>query len=191
MLAGGNQGVRDQEMDVSSPLLLPRAPASVPNARRNLHADLESAGIDEATVADAVLVLSELLSNALRHAGPLPDPFPPDSVRVTWTVRRGGRVAGSTVEIQICDGGGATLPRISRPSVSALGGRGLALVERVAARWGTEVDDCVTTVWAVLPCSAPEPECSGSGSAVATSEFSYSVDREYGEHVPNCSFELH
>ncbi|MFC7743445.1 hypothetical protein ACFQXA_24470 [Nocardiopsis composta] len=55
------------------------------------------------------------------------------------------------------DGGASTLPRIARPSISALGGRGLGIVEHLAARWGTEVEDEVTTVWAVLRVPVEEP----------------------------------
>ncbi|RNL83327.1 ATP-binding protein [Halostreptopolyspora alba] len=176
-------------MDVSSPLLLPRAPASVTNARRSLCADLETAGIDDATISDAVLVLSELLSNALRHAAPLPEPFPPDSVRVTWRVRRTGHARDGTgdIEIAICDGGGATLPRIARPSISALGGRGLGIVERVAARWGTEVEDQVTTVWAVLPypAEASDVEPDGAVPRSGVAEPARSEGYEHGPRVAN------
>ncbi|MBB4935564.1 anti-sigma regulatory factor (Ser/Thr protein kinase) [Lipingzhangella halophila] len=173
---------------MSSPLLLPRAPASVTNARRSLCADLEAAGVDDAAVSDALLVLSELLSNALRHAAPLPDPFPPDSVRVTWTVREGDRVPGAagSIEIAVCDGGGSSLPRIARPSISALGGRGLGIVERVADRWGTEVDDRITTVWAVLPVQA-ESSAEPDGAAAGTSDSApaRSEDREHWARAAN------
>ncbi len=54
------------------------------------------------------------------------------------------------LEISVRDGGAETLPRLARPSRSALGGRGLGLVQHIAAKWGTEVDGQVTTVWAVL-----------------------------------------
>lgn len=172
---------------MSSPLLLPRAPASVTNARRSLCAGLEAAGIDDATVSDAVLVLSELLSNALRHAAPLPEPFPPDSVRVTWTVRQTGNPPAGGIEIAVCDGGGATLPRIARPSISALGGRGLGIVERVAARWGTEVEDQVTTVWAVLShaTEAPDAEPGDTGSRSAARDPARSEGTEHGPRIVN------
>ena len=53
-------------------LLLPHQPSSVGVARRQLGTDLRAHGIRESAVADASLVLSELLSNAIRHAHPLP-----------------------------------------------------------------------------------------------------------------------
>ena len=50
-------------------------------------------------VDDAVLVLSEVMSNALRHARPVGS----GKVKVAWDVRAGA------VEIEVTDGGGATL----------------------------------------------------------------------------------
>ncbi|WP_082126675.1 ATP-binding protein [Allosalinactinospora lopnorensis] len=149
---------------MSRPLLLPHAPASVTSARRSLCSALEAAGVSEARVDDATLVLSELMSNALRHAAPLPEPFPPGSVGVSW------KVAAGSLEIAICDGGSESLPRIARPSISALGGRGLGIVERIATRWGTEVDDQVTTVWAILDLSAQGVESAGEEVASGSPE---------------------
>jgi len=92
-------------------------------------------------VSDAILVLSELLSNAIRHAHPLPG----GNVQVCWSIH------GGTVEVAISDGGSPTRPHQLRQSVSALGGRGLAIVEHLAGRWDVLSSDQETTVWAVLP----------------------------------------
>jgi anti-sigma regulatory factor (Ser/Thr protein kinase) len=92
-------------------------------------------------VGDAILVLSELLSNAICHARPLPG----GQVQVSWSLH------GGTVKVAVSDGGSATRPHQLRPSVSALGGRGLAIVEHVSRQWGIRDDDQRTTVWAVLP----------------------------------------
>ena len=59
-------------MRKSGIVLLPCAPASVAVARRKLTAELRAAGIFDAAVTDAALVVSELLSNAILHAHPLP-----------------------------------------------------------------------------------------------------------------------
>ena len=58
------------EVTESSDLVLPFTPASVAVARRRLVSDLIEAGLYGSTISDAALVLSELLSNALRHATP-------------------------------------------------------------------------------------------------------------------------
>lgn len=95
-------------------------------------------------MADATLVLSELMSNAIRHAGPLPGA----QVRVAWTL------TGGTLEMSVTDGGGRTEPHPVRPSPSALGGRGLNIVEHMSRRWGVRHDELGTTVWAVLPAAS-------------------------------------
>jgi anti-sigma regulatory factor (Ser/Thr protein kinase) len=128
-------------------VLLPHAPASVAGARRRLVADLRRAGAGPDAVADAALVVSELLSNAIRHARPLPGSL----VEVTWAVD------GDLVEIAVSDGGSATRPRPAHASLSSLGGRGLAIVEHLSCRWGVSGDDSRTTVWAVLPAPGRRP----------------------------------
>ena len=124
-------------------VLLPYAPASVAVARQRLTADLDAAGVVQAAVGDAVLVVSELLSNAIRHARPLPGA----SVQVAWAVDDGA------VEVAVSDGGAPTRPYPAHASVSALGGRGLDIVEYLSRTWGVRTDPDGLTVWAVL--SAP------------------------------------
>lgn len=132
-------------MSASSVVLLPYAPSSVAVARQRLSADLRTRGIFATVADDAVLVMSELLSNALRHAHPLPS----GQVRVAW------EYADGNVEVRVSDGGAATAPRAGRAMLSSLGGRGLGIVEYLAERWGVRYDEDCTTVWAVV--GAPRP----------------------------------
>src|ERR1700761_8242043 len=71
-----------KEVSPSAIVLLPYTPSSVAVARRRLTSELAAAGVYETTVCDAALVVSELLSNAIRHAAPLPGA----QIRVTWTI---------------------------------------------------------------------------------------------------------
>ena len=112
-------------------------------ARQRLAADLKAAGIIQAAVGDAVLVVSELLSNAIRHARPLPGA----NLQVAWALDDG------SVEVAVSDGGSLTRPHRAHATVSSLGGRGLDIVEYLARTWGIRADDAGLTVWAVL--SAP------------------------------------
>jgi anti-sigma regulatory factor (Ser/Thr protein kinase) len=165
-------------VSASSVVLLPYAPSSVAVARQRLAADLRARGIFAAVADDAVLVMSELLSNALRHAHPLPS----GKVRVAW------EFSGENVEVQVTDGGAATAPRAGRATLSSLGGRGLGIVEYLAEQWGVRYDDDGTTVWAVLRVAhelAAEPGEPGglNGHAVTTSriaEAEMSVSGERG-----------
>jgi Anti-sigma regulatory factor (Ser/Thr protein kinase) len=137
------RGNRIGEVSASSVVLLPYAPSSVAVARQRLSADLRARGIFAAVADDAVLVMSELLSNALRHAHPLPS----GQVRVAWDFSDGN------VEVRVSDGGAATAPRAGRATLSSLGGRGLGIVEYLAESWGVRYDGDCTTVWAVVRAS--------------------------------------
>jgi anti-sigma regulatory factor (Ser/Thr protein kinase) len=135
------------EVTESSVLLLPFAAASVGEARRRLVSDLIAAGIYGTEVGDAALVVSELLSNALRHAAPLPG----EKVRVGW------RFDAGSLRVSVSDGGAQTRPQLGEPTQSATGGRGLRIVERLSRRWGALTDDDGTTVWAEVPISLMTP----------------------------------
>ena len=137
---------------------LPYTSASVAGARQRLCSDLRAVEIGEGRIDDAALILSELVSNALRHAGPLCTPEDPDGcVGVSWRVEIDrGAAGGGWVELAVRDGGSSTMPRVARPSISGLGGRGLGIVQTLSGRWGTEMDATTTTVWAVLDLSAED-----------------------------------
>ena len=129
------------EVSASSTSLLPYEASSVGVARRCLAGDLDAAGACEVTICDAGLVLSELVSNALRHGSPLPD----HTFRACW------RLGPESVEIEVSDGGGPTAPTVAEPEKLEAGGRGLGIVERLSLRWGVRRDGGETTVWAELP----------------------------------------
>ncbi|NUR89163.1 MAG: ATP-binding protein [Nonomuraea sp.] len=141
-------------MCVSSVVLLPYAPSSVAVARQRLSTDLQESGVTTGAIDDAVLVVSELLSNALRHAHPLPSGM----VRVAWLC------SDEHIEVAVSDGGAATEPRAGRPTLSSLGGRGLGIVEYVAEKWGVRHDATTTTVWAIL--AAPNGSVNGQVAAL-------------------------
>ena len=174
-----DSGARPQKVERS--IVLPYGPASVAQARQRLCEDLHAMEICEDRVDDATLVLSELVSNALRHASPLPSPGNPEnSVGVSWRIEvdRGSR-SGGWMEIAVRDGGSSTMPRVARPSVSGLGGRGLSIVQTLSGRWGTEMDATTTTVWAVLeisPDDARPAEC-GADADHGRSAVEQLVDR--------------
>ncbi|MEU5994409.1 ATP-binding protein [Spirillospora sp. NPDC047418] len=137
-------------MRASSVVLLPHAPSSVAVARKRLSSELADSGVYETVVDDASVILSELISNALRHARPLPS----GQVRVCWLRR------GDVLELEVSDGGAMTEPRRGPGTLSSLGGRGLGIVEALSDGWGVRHDDDSTTVWAVV--RAPE-SASGNG----------------------------
>jgi anti-sigma regulatory factor (Ser/Thr protein kinase) len=90
------------------------------------------------TLGDALLVTSELVTNAVRHgaaAGPV-------VVEVTSDA--------STVTIAVTDSGGG-VPIVQPPDDSRIGGIGLRIVESIAVSWGVDVTPRSTRVWVVIP----------------------------------------
>ena len=135
------------EVTESSVLLLPFTASSVGVARQHLVSDLIEAGVCAAAVTDTALVISELLSNALRHAQPLPGA----GIRVAWDLDT------DSVRVAVSDGGGSTRPELGEPTPTTTGGRGLWIVARLSRCWGTLSDEQTTTVWAevlVMPLTA-------------------------------------
>jgi anti-sigma regulatory factor (Ser/Thr protein kinase) len=123
---------------------------------------LRMSGVPDSVVDDAVLVLSELLSNACRHGRPLhtgKNGDGPDAVRAAWRVDEYG-----CLTVEVTDGGGPTRPLPATPSVTARGGRGLNIITALAQDWGVR-DDAAgeVTVWAVL---AAAPRSGGMSTRV-------------------------
>ena len=120
-------------------------PAHVVEARR--WADSHMSGSPHA--ADVALVVTELASNAVRHtrSGDADGFF---TVRLSVDVEK--------VRIEVADMGSDTEPRVKPVTFDIDGdefelpetGRGLSLVESLAARWGVEGDTTGRVVWAEI-----------------------------------------
>jgi anti-sigma regulatory factor (Ser/Thr protein kinase) len=125
----------------------PHEPESVGRARHALSDALQRMRVAPTAAEDAVLILSELVSNALRHAMPLSG----GTIRVGWwmedsrvlriAVTDGGRQHPDDVD-EIASGPGrpgleaADLDYVDE---SAVDGRGLGIVGLLADAWGVEV----------------------------------------------------
>jgi serine/threonine-protein kinase RsbW len=109
-----------------------RAPAI---ARSAVGEQLLAMGIDGSFGQTVVLLVSEVVSNAVRHSG-----GPADA-----TITLEASITDDTVRIAVTDAGEGFTPRPRDPA--RLGeGYGLYLVEKAARRWGVERDGG-TTVW--------------------------------------------
>lgn len=121
------------------------APAA---ARRSLEALRPS--LDDRLVDEAVLLVSEVVSNSVRHA----ELAERDSIEVRV---RGSR---SMLHVDVIDQGPGFDPdRLPRPDGD--GGWGLSLLDRISARWGVE-HDAVTRVWFEL--ASPVSPRAGPGT---------------------------
>lgn len=158
-----------QEVPASSSMAIPHGPAGVGQARHRMREELRGNGVSDAVVDDAVLILSELLSNACRHGRPLGrhTDVGDGDILAAWRVDTGG---GLTVEVT--DGGGPTRPVPATPSVTARGGRGLNIISALAQEWGVRDDSSgEVTVWALVSSKKP-PGIGGNGSAADGSDTS-------------------
>jgi anti-sigma regulatory factor (Ser/Thr protein kinase) len=156
-----------REVRTSRVVHLPCAPASVALARRALSAELRAVGVFDNAVSDAAIVISELLSNAILHAYPLPG----ERLQVAWAVD------GSSVEVAVSDGGSATVPHAGHASPSSVSGRGLGIVEHLCLTWGVRTDEVGLTVWAVL--AAPRHDETGK-HVETVSPFGQSLNGDSG-----------
>lgn len=121
---------------------LPRHPASVGLVRRRVREHLVDWGYKEGSAAleDVVLVVSELATNVVRHGPLLEREF---EVAVT-------ALADGTCLVEVSDED-MTVPRIKEVGDWEETGRGLRLVEHLAAAWGVwSRGRHGKTVWALV-----------------------------------------
>jgi anti-sigma regulatory factor (Ser/Thr protein kinase) len=107
-------------------MLLPAVPESVSRIRRAV-ADLK---LDPPLLDTVRLLVTELVTNSIRHSGIRPD----ECIRVTasWS--------GTRLRIVVQDRRTAAPSSVAgtiRPAPGAESGWGLYLVDRLASRWGT------------------------------------------------------
>lgn len=128
---------------------LSRCHSSVSRARAVLRAKLGEWRAGQAAAADGELVLSELVTNALRV------PAPGDRL---VGVRIECRGRGELLRLEVSDAG-AGRPEVRRPGGLDNGGRGLLLVEALAHRWGVDERRAGIgkTVWAELLAPGIDP----------------------------------
>ena len=132
----GSAGIR------SWSLLVPHHAQGVRAARRRLTQEL-TGSVTASVLCDVVTVVAELLSNAIRHARPLPG----DVIRLSWRLRLSPGDA-RVLEIRVTDGGAASGPRMRAAGPRSIDGRGLGIVAALSRGWGTERDDSGHSVWA-------------------------------------------
>ena len=87
----------------------------------------------QGTLAEAEMIVTELVENAVRHSN--------SDCDVTV------RLADDTLTIGVSDHG-VGLPRLLHPALDMPGGRGLLLVQNISERWGYEPTEDGKVVWA-------------------------------------------
>jgi anti-sigma regulatory factor (Ser/Thr protein kinase) len=132
-------------------------PAEVGRARRWARSRLAGSGIgdDEPLAETLILLVSELVTNAVVHTGR------PAVLRLLLSGRRDGAVG--KVRLEVADTS-ACPPAPRCVDGDETGGRGLALVEVLADRWGWSYEGVGKRIWCELDRVVP-----GSAGAVGVS----------------------
>ncbi|UNO41407.1 ATP-binding protein [Streptomyces sp. MST-110588] len=122
-------------------------PAEVGRARRWARSRLAGTGIgvDEPVAETLILLISELVTNAVVHTGT------PAELRICFS--GSGAVVG-TVRIEVADSS-ARPPRPRHAEGDDTNGRGLELVDGLADRWGWHHEGTGKSIWCELDRGQP------------------------------------
>ncbi|MFI1358302.1 SpoIIE family protein phosphatase [Streptomyces sp. NPDC020898] len=126
--------VRALTEDTTAYWEFPADPAVVRQAREVVTRQLAEWGLEEAAFTTE-LVVSELVTNAVRYAGG------PIGLRLIYN---------ESLVCEVTDPSN-TQPRLRRARTTDEGGRGLFLVAQLTSRWGSRYGSCGKTVWAEQP----------------------------------------
>ncbi|ADP78607.1 ATP-binding protein [Pseudofrankia inefficax] len=134
---------------------LPYLPSAVPRARHVLRESLRSAGLDEDATAVAELLVSELVTNAVKYGQP-----------PVWLLveLRPGLVHASVSDTS------TSLPERRAVDDDSEGGRGLLVLDALAGSWGAVTADHGKYLWfdlVVTPAPATEPDPGKPGVSAA------------------------
>jgi serine phosphatase RsbU (regulator of sigma subunit)/putative methionine-R-sulfoxide reductase with GAF domain/anti-sigma regulatory factor (Ser/Thr protein kinase) len=142
---------RDGDADDDTAVLAVQL-ASPPDLELDLPGELSSAGVARHALRDLLqrreldpdvgqLLVTELVANAVRHAGS-------SSIRVL------ARLSGGVLRVEVEDRSEHSPPGLRQPPWQQESGRGLLLVDVLAERWGVDALSTGKRVWFDL---APEP----------------------------------
>lgn len=150
----GNPFGHEREGQIKASLQLQAEPRSAAEARRFVEQVLgESEG--QRTLDILKLLTSEVVTNAILHSGS----------DVELTIER----VRSSVRVQVTDGT-PVFPVRRQYDPEAIHGRGLPILDRLAARWGVEESSAGKLVWFEID---TEPAAGESATAAQTRNFGF------------------
>ena len=110
---------------------LPFEPSTPSIARTKLAAVLTVNRAVSAAIDDALIVLSEMIANAVSHGRPEDD----GTMEISWSIDPGRGL----LELSVHDGGEADSLEPVDFDEDSLSGRGLSIINRVADRWWVDL----------------------------------------------------
>lgn len=128
--------IRDDGDRARTTCVLGREAESVADARSWLSSFLRDQHVAQAASSDAVLIISELVTNALRHG-------------LGEIVARTALTDGGVLYLSVTDSGDE-LPELQPVDPSRVGGVGLHIVDRLSSQWGISPFPGGKTVWATM-----------------------------------------
>jgi anti-sigma regulatory factor (Ser/Thr protein kinase) len=129
-------------------------PEEVAALRRIMRLRLGLWGLHEA-IDPAQLCVSELVSNVITHVGP----GTPTTLAVSMN--------GTRLRIEVHDPDTRVLPTLLEAGVDSEGGRGMALVDTIADRWGVQLHPDRKVTWCELSTGLNSPHGHSGGTSVA------------------------
>ena len=127
-------------MNKVDPLIAMELPAEPHSAKVARDAVASLDGHLGAVFGDVVLLISELVTNSVRHAG----------LDATQPLQLSLATEGDTVRLAVRDPGPGFRPPKAPTDPAHVGGWGLVLVDQLAERWGVENDGKGNVVWCEL-----------------------------------------
>ncbi|MEV5759381.1 SpoIIE family protein phosphatase [Streptomyces tendae] len=122
---------------------VPEDPAVVAGIRVDVTRRLDAWGLDETLAFNTELVISELVTNAIRYA--------------TGPIRLRVLTYHDSLVCEVADGS-STSPHLRRAAITDEGGRGLFLVAQFAQRWGTRYTARGKVIWTEQSLRRPSPD---------------------------------
>lgn len=116
-------------MDAHDVMRLPFATSTPAIARTRLAAFLTVNQASASVIDDALIVMSEMIANAVSHGSPCED----DVVEISWSIH------GDLLELSVLDSGTGSSLRPIDFDEDSLSGRGLSIISRVADRWWVDM----------------------------------------------------
>jgi hypothetical protein len=121
---------------------VPPSAVALSEARRFATRTLAAWELPESVAEDAILIVSELVTNAIVHGRP------PVRLRLVRAPRE--------LAIEVDDDASA-IPRKLHASLEDINGRGLAIVAEIGSRWAARANGRGKTVWSTLPIPGSDP----------------------------------